>query len=61
MRRGGAAAPTGSQGASVVSTAHSDGNVSLEEDEDLLVNFEDIWSVKDAATDGGSVGGQSCP
>ena len=56
-----AAAPTGGQGASVASTAHSDGNVSLEEDEDLLVNFEDIWSVRDAATDGGSVGGQSGP
>ena len=40
---------------------NQDGAVSLEEDEDLLVQFEDIWSVRDAATDGGSVGGRSGP
>ena len=54
----GAAAPAGGQGGSVAGAGRSDDNVSLEVDEDLLVDFEDIWSVKDAATDGGSVGGQ---
>ena len=57
----GAAAPAGGQSGSAAGAGNPDGNVSLDEDEDLLVDFEDIWSVRDAATDGGSVGGQSGP
>ena len=57
----GAVAPAGGQSDSAAGAGVPDGNVSLDEDEDLLVDFEDIWSVRDAATDGGSIGGQSGP
>ena len=39
--------------------APSVGTVSLEEDEDVLVQFEDIWQVRDAVSDVGSLGGRS--
>ena len=53
------AAPASVRASGLASTAPSDGAVSLEEEEDLLVQFDDIWSIRDAATDAGSVGGRS--
>ena len=52
-------APESFGASGLASTAPSDWAVSLEEDEDLLVQFEDIWQILDAATDAGSTGGRS--